>query len=357
MRLTRRSVLAGAGAALAPAATSEVRLPRKVRVGLVDVLGHVGDILDPLPRLPDVEIVAVAQPDPVAWPKLAKHPRLAAAKVYPDWQRMLDDAKPDLVAVCNANGPRAAVVLGCADRGLPVIAEKPIALTRADLERIRHSLERHQGKLSTLLPMRFEPVYLALRDAVRSGAVGEIINITAQKSYKPGNRPAWMRKMETYGGTIPWIGIHMIDLMRFTSGREVTDAFSYRAQVKAPAGIGEMENTTGTVFRLDNHGVGTLHMDYCRPESSPTHGDDRLRLAGTGGVVEYMAATGVTLLAEGRKPESLRELPPEGSVFVDFLEHVYNGKPAALTFEDVYRANRITIAAQEAAESGRPVKV
>lgn len=71
-----------------------------------------------------------------------------------------------------------------------------------------------------------------------------------------------MKKQDTYGGTIPWIGIHMIDLMRFTSGREMTEAFGYRAQIKAPAGIGEMENTTGSVFRLDNQGVAMLHMDW-----------------------------------------------------------------------------------------------
>ncbi|MBI3207865.1 MAG: hypothetical protein HYZ37_03065 [Candidatus Solibacter usitatus] len=190
-----------------------------------------------------------------------------------------------------------------------------------------------------------------------AGEIGEIINISSQKSYKAGSRPAWMKKQETYGGTIPWIGIHMIDLMRFTSGREMTEAFSYRSQIAAPPGIGEMENTTGTIFRLDNRGVGTLHMDYCRPESAPTHGDDRLRLAGTKGVLEYMEATGVTLMAEGRKPEKITDLPAKQSVFLDFLDHVYNGKPTALAFDDIYRSSLITIAAQEAAVNGRIVKV
>lgn len=348
-------MLAGGAALWAAEASAEVRLPRKIRLGLLDLEGHVAEVIRPLPQLPDVEVTAIAHPDAAVVARQQKNARLAQAKHYTDWRRMLDQEQFDVVSVCNANGPRAEAILACLDKKVHIIAEKPLALDRKTLDRIKAKLTANGTRLGTLLPMRFEPPYLALRKYAPE--IGEIINITTQKSYKAGVRPQWMKDMKTYGGTIPWIGIHMIDLMRFTSGREMTEAFSYRAQINAPAGIGEMENTTGTVFRLDNRGVGTLHMDYCRPESAPTHGDDRLRLAGLNGVLEYMAATGVTLLREGKKPETITELPKAGSVFLDFLEHVYNGKPTALPFDDIYKANLVTIAAQEAALSGRPVKV
>lgn len=354
MRTTRRSVLTGL--ALAPAAVSAIKLPSKVRLGLLDLEGHASEVIKPLEQLPDVEVVAIAHPNAATVKKqMAANPRLAAAKHYTDYRRMLDSEKLDMVSVCNPNGPRAQAILACLERKVHIIAEKPLALTRSDLEKIRKSLAAAGTKLSTLLPMRFDSSYMALHKYAPE--IGEIINITSQKSYKAGNRVAWMKKQETYGGTIPWIGIHMIDLMRFTSRREMTEAFSYRAQIGAPPGIGEMENTTGSLFRLDNGGVATLHMDYCRPESASTHGDDRLRLAGTKGVLEYMAATGVTLMAEGKKPEVIRDLPAKQSVFLDFLDHVYNNKPTLLPFEDIYRANLVTIAAQEAAVSGRVTKV
>ncbi len=356
METTRRQLLTAAAALAAQAA--ELRLPHKIRLGLIDLEGHVGEILKPLPMLPDIEVAAIAHPDPAVVQKLARsNQRVSAAQYYNDWRRMLDDQKLDMVSVCTANGPRAQAILACLDRKLHVIAEKPVALTRRDLERVRTSVETTGVKLGTLLPMRFEPEYLALRKIAASGEIGEVINITSQKSYKAGSRPEWMRRMSTYGGTIPWIGIHMIDLMRFTSRREMTEAFSYRAQIQAPPGIGEMENTTGSIFKLDNGGVAMLHMDYCRPESSPTHGDDRLRLAGTKGVAEYMAATGVTLMKEGSKPEKIAELPPRGQVFLDYLDHVYNGKPTALPFSDIYRGHLATLAAQEAAIKGTPVRV
>ncbi|MCZ2150974.1 MAG: Gfo/Idh/MocA family oxidoreductase [Bryobacterales bacterium] len=355
MQYSRRQMMAASSLAFSPPLRAEVRLPRKVRLGLLDLEGHVGEVISRLPQVPDIEVVAIAHPDAGVVNRQMRNPRLARAKHYTDWRRMLDQEKLDLVSVCNANGPRAGAILACLDHKLDIIAEKPLALTRSDLDNIRGKLKAGGTKLGTLLPMRFDSSYLGLKKV--AGELGEVINISSQKSYKAGVRPEWMRRYSTYGGTIPWIGIHMIDLMRFTSRREMMEAFSYKAHISAPEGIGDMENTTGTIFQLDNGGVATLHMDYCRPESASTHGDDRLRLAGTKGVAEYMAATGVTLIVEGRKAEVIRDLPPSGSVFLDFLEYAYNGKPTALPFEDIYRANLITIAAEEAAVQKRAVKV
>jgi hypothetical protein len=59
---------------------------------------------------------------------------------------------------------------------------------------------------------------------------------------------------------------------------------------------------------MANGGVAMLHMDYCRPETAQTHGDDRLRLAGTKGAANDPAATGVTVMSAARKREVIREL-------------------------------------------------
>ena len=84
---------------------------------------------------------------------------------------------------------------------------------------------------------------------------------------------------------------------------------------------------------------------------------DRLRLAGTEGVAEYQAATGVTLLSRKEKPRTITELPKSRSLFVDFLESVYLGKPVGLTQDDIYRVTAIVLGAREAAENHRIVKL
>jgi predicted dehydrogenase len=346
--ISRRVLLA----APAAAAMETVRLPKKVRVAVWGLDGHASEFTKPLGRYPDVEIVSVQHWDLAAAERYAR----GKAKVYADPRRMLDEMRPDIVGVCNDNGHRAAAILECLRRGLHVVAEKPLALTYGDLDRIRRELKRSGVRLGMLLPMRWERPYQALRKIVRCGEIGEIIQISAQKSYVLGERPKWMKNRATYGSTILWIGIHMIDLMRWTSGREFRAVAGFQG-VAGDLRAGAMETTTSSAFQLDNGGTACLHMDYCRPASAGSHGDDRLRLAGTRGVAEYMAATGVTLLTTARKPEKIVELPPEGSLFAEFLDHVYLGKPTSLPHEEIFRVCELTLAAHEAARTGKVLSV
>jgi len=347
---------AASSALAAQAAPDVIRLPRKVRVALIGLEGHTGEIFSHLPRLPDVELVAIQDADEKALERTARNPRLSAARRYTDYRRMLDLEKLDLVAVCGNNGARAAAILAVAERKLHVIAEKPLAIEQEDLERIKKSVAAAGIRLSMLLPMRFSPPYLAVKQVVDSGEIGPVAQIAAQKSYKAGARAAWFKKRSTYGGTMPWIGSHMVDLMRWTSGREFTEVFSYETRIGFPE-LGEMENVTATLFRLDNGGAGALRMDYFRPQTAPTHGDDRLRLAGLKGIVEYQAAAGVTVMSDRAKPRVVSELPPAGSVFLDFLGSVYLGKPAALSLQDIYRVCDIVLAARLSADQHRVIRL
>lgn len=354
-KLSRRAWVAGAALASQVAARQAVRLPKKVRLTLIGLEGHIGEILDPMDRLPDVQLVALQDPDPQLIARVAENKHAAGARRYGDWRELLNLESPDMVAICGTNGERAGIILECAKRKIHIVAEKPLAITVEDLGRVRQAIAQSGVHLTMLIEMRFEARYRALKQIVERGDIGEVAQIAAQKSYKLGERAEWMRNRATYGGTIPFIAIHMVDLMRFTSGREITEAASFQDRVGHPE-LHDMENTTATIFRLDNRGTAALHMDYLRPDTAPSWGDDRLRLAGTRGVVEYQAATGVTLVTSDRPPREIRDLPPDGSLFIDFLESVYHGAPTGLSLADIYRANEIVLAARDAADRHQIVK-
>jgi predicted dehydrogenase len=358
---TRRAVLLAAGGAAAMLAQSSpepIRLPRKVRLGMIGFDGHPGEVLGQLPRLPDVELVAYAidGTDPTTLTSSKKNKFVQKARPYDDYATMLSHESFDMVAVCNNDGRRNKAVLACAAKGLHVISEKPLGLNRAELAAVKKAFAKPGPRLSMLLPMRFDPEYQALKAIVDSGEIGEVAQITGQKSYQLGPRPEWQRNRESYGSTVLWIAPHTIDLMRHCSGRDMVEVAGYQAHVQFPE-TGAMENVTTAVYKLDNGGVGTLHMDYLRPSTAPAHGDDRLRLAGTKGIAEYAPDTGVTLMTGTSKPHRLEKLPEKKSVFLDFLESVYLDKPQSLTVNDIYRVNEITIATHEASVEHRFLKI
>lgn len=325
-----------------------VKLPRKVALGMIGFDGHPEEVLRQLPEFPDVELVAVADAgsDPRAIEGALRNPFVSKAHRYRDYHEMLGRERLDCVAICNNDGERAAAILACAERGLNLIAEKPFATKRRDLMSVIRAVETHHVHAGMLLPMRFDPQFLAMKQIVDSGEIGEVSQIDAQKSYQLDRRPEWQKHAVTYGSTIIWIGIHLIDLMTFTSGRSFTKAASFQGHVGFPE-LGDMQTVTATIFRLDNGGTATLRMDYLRPASLKGHGDDRLRLAGSKGIVEYQEETGVTVLSAAGK-RVLTELPPKRSVFADFLRSTYLGEKPGLTWQEIVRTNQWTMDAEEA---------
>ncbi len=350
--VSRRSLLAAL-----PAAAATVRLPRKTGVALINLDGHTGEVTRPLPELPDVEMVGLFDPEPKKIAQLQRNPRLAGAKTYTaDWRKMVDETKPDVVGVCNANSLHAGVIVECLGLGIHVISEKPIATEPADLERVRKAVESSPARFTAMFPMRFLGPYQALRNIVRSGEIGEVIQMDGQKSYRVSERPPWFYRRATYGGTMAWIGIHMLDLMIYTTGRGFVETCGFQNHVGFPD-TGDTENISATTFKLDNGGVALLRLDYLRPKNATSHGDDRLRLAGTKGIAEYMEATGATVVSDSRKPRRLASLPRERSLFSEFLDHIYNGKPAPIPWRETLHGHRAALAAREAMETGKPRKI
>ena len=367
-RVSRRKLLATAALTAAgnphlvrkllAATTNEtlIRLPGVVRVGIIGLEGHYSEILEPAKLLPQIQIVAIAERDEALLQRASGHPLMKAARVYGDYRKMLDEEKLDVVAVCGENGTRASIVRSCSERKIPVVAEKPLAVSLEELEATKKKVSASGVPLTMLLPMRFYPQYQAMHSIIAQGEIGEVVSMGAQKSYKLGARPAWMRARKTFGGTIPYIGIHMVDLMRWVSGREFVETAAFHSRAGFPE-IGEMENNTAVIFRTDNQGTACLRMDYLRPAAAESHGDDRLLISGTRGVIEYQEGRDVTLITGSRSVAALRDLPPPKHLFVDFLDALYNGRKHLLTPDEIYRVTEIVLKSREAADSGRVIKL
>ena len=348
--------LALTSAFAAPALAATVRLPKKVRLSIIGQDGHLADILRPLPQLPDVAVVGYSEATPAALASLAGNKALGAAKGFLDYQKMLDETKPDIVGVVNDDGARAAAILEVVQRGIHCIAEKPLAITRESLHKVKAAVSQSKVRFSMLTPLRFAPPFLAVKQIVDSGEIGEVLHLGGQKSYKRGANSAWKNRRASYGSTMLWIGPHLIDLFHFSGSRKMTDAFCWQANVQDPS-LGDRENVVGAIFRLDNGGIAEMRMDYLRPDNSPTHEDDRLRVAGTKGIVEFTAATGVTIMSNSAPPRKLESLPPRQEIFIDFLDSVYNNKKPALTVEEIFHVSDVIQAAEDSSRLNRVVKV
>ena len=177
----------------------------------------------------------------------------------------------------------------------------------------------------------------------------------AQKSYQLGTRPDWMKSRRTFGGTIPYVAIHMLDLMRWISGQEFTQVAAFHSNVGSPQ-IGEMENNAALAFKLGTGGSASMRIDYLRPAGAKSHGDDRLRVVGTHGIVECQGER-VMLVTENEASREVSPLPPAKSLFANFLESIYLGQSPVLSATDIFRISEVVLKARESADTGKVVRL
>ncbi|HUS35097.1 MAG TPA: Gfo/Idh/MocA family oxidoreductase [Verrucomicrobiae bacterium] len=350
------STLVTAAAALPLRNFAAINFPETIRIGLIGIEQHYSDITSATKTIPNLQFTAICDPSETRLKSANRNAVFAKAATFTDYRKMLAAEKFDIVGVCGENGLRAEILRACAERVPAIISEKPLALTLSDLAAVRKAIERHNTALTMLLTMRFTPIYAGMRQIVQSGDIGEVIAMDAQKSYKLGERPDWMKSRKTFGGTIPYIGVHMMDLMQWITGRQFTEVSAFQSVV-GDADLGEMENVTALAFKLDNNGVASLRMDYQRPETANTHGDDRLRIVGTKGIVEYQAATGLTLITQSKPARQITDLPKPKPLSVDFIESVYGGAPHQLTRAEIFRLSEIILKSRAAAEARKIVRL
>ena len=91
--------------------------------------------------------------------------------------------------------------------------------------------------------------------------------------------------------------------------------------------------------------------------SSDLHGDERIRIAGSEGVVEAAAHAGVNALLRGeRPPEPLPAVEPE-DWYVAFVRSLRGEGSGLIARWEAFRATEIALRAQRAAETGRPQRL
>jgi predicted dehydrogenase len=132
-------------------------------------------------RCPDTDVVAVCDLDEGllsdfearwkdVWPDL---------RLYNDYREMLQKENPDIVSVATGDHLHADITVVSAEHASTraVICEKPIATTLADADRMIEATEKAGVLLSIEHSRRWYPSFLAARELIRGGDIGNLKTI------------------------------------------------------------------------------------------------------------------------------------------------------------------------------------
>ena len=327
-----------------------------MKICIVGASGHYGYVLEGLAGRPDARVAAVSPGSPgedISRLFRAVEEHGSAPAVYERYQDMLDAEKPDVVAVaCHFTG-HAAVATEALRRGIHVFVEKPIANSLEELEALKDAWRRSGAHLAAMFGLRCAPWFRTAKKLVDEGAVGEVRLLHAQKSYKLGTRGALFRSHDTYCGTIPWVGSHGIDLCYWLSGERFVSVYASHTN-RANRGHGDLEMTGLCHFTLTNEVFASVSIDYLRPGNASGHADDRIRIAGTGGILEVR---GDRVYLLGGAEGAPAEVPPEEGegIFAGFLRQIEGKGHCSVSAEDSFLVTEACLRARQSADEKRIV--
>jgi predicted dehydrogenase len=175
-------------------------------------------VIPALQRSAECEVIALAS-------RSLENARAVAAtlgipRAYGSYEELLAD--PDVDAVYNPlpNHLHVPWSIKAAEAGKHVLCEKPIALDAAEARTLVAARDRTGVLIQEAFMVRAHPQWLAVREDVRSGRLGELRALQMAFSYL--NRdPANVRNDATMGGgALMDIGCYPVVLSRFLFGEE-----------------------------------------------------------------------------------------------------------------------------------------
>ncbi|MFA5688176.1 MAG: Gfo/Idh/MocA family oxidoreductase [Kiritimatiellales bacterium] len=286
---------------------------------------------------------------------VVNHPALAGIPVFNSADELFKNVAADIAVISTRPGNIAATVICAADAGCDVIAEKPVGITFDEVDAVETALKKNNVRLMAMFSMRADPVFQTAKRLVNEGAIGMPVLVNARKSYKFGDetkRPDWFGERAVYGGTFPWVGIHALDIIRFTTGLKMTQVAALQNNFIHPA-LPACEDSCAGLFMLSNGAPATVSIDYFRPASAGTHGDDWVRIVGTGGIIEARSnETSVTLLKDGKTPEPV-ELDIPAPLYLPFIEN----KNALTNTADALELTRAGLCARQSADEQKIINI
>ena len=226
----------------------------------------------------DTPVVAIASRDGTKAAEAAR--ALGIPKTYDSYDALLADPDVDGVYVPLPNHLHVAWAEKAAAAGKHVLVEKPVALGAAEARRLLAARDAHKVIICEAAMVRLHPRWLAVRELVRKGKIGELGAFVGTFGYDLSARRDNVRFVPDMGGGVLLdVGFYPVTMSRFCFDDEPTEVVAHMER-DANAGVDVM---TSAVLRFPRgHAVFTCGMQLAPQQ--------RAQLLGSKGHIDLLHA-------------------------------------------------------------------
>jgi predicted dehydrogenase len=164
------------------------------------------------------DVTAIASRDPEK--ARAAAAKLGIPKSYGSYEELLADQDIDAGYNPLPNHLHVPWTIQAAERGKHVLCEKPMALSAGEARQLLAGRDRTGVKIQEAFMVRTHPQWLAVKDLVSSGRIGEVRAMLGAFSYTNRDPANIRNRPELGGGALMDIGCYLINTSRFIFGHE-----------------------------------------------------------------------------------------------------------------------------------------
>jgi glucose-fructose oxidoreductase len=157
--------------------------PLRVAIaGLVH--GHVEGFFSNSTHRAEIRIVGISDPDRSLFDRYAARFGLDSALYHADLEEMLRTSKPQAVLVYSNTFDHRKIVELCAKHHIPVMMEKPLAVSLQDAQEIERAAREAQIQVLVNYETSWYPGNHAMFDMVHASAIGDVRKVVVHDGHK-----------------------------------------------------------------------------------------------------------------------------------------------------------------------------
>ncbi|MBT8361338.1 MAG: Gfo/Idh/MocA family oxidoreductase [Deltaproteobacteria bacterium] len=173
---------------------------------------------------------------------------------FTNYREMIAQAGLEGIIDGTPNQFHAEVGMACAEHGIHVLTEKPIASSLEEGKQLVEAVNESGISLLVGHHRRYFPLIRRAREIVQSGELGQLVGVSMLWALmKPDSYFAMAWRSQKGGGPILINIIHEMDNLRFICG----DVAEISARARRLVRTGEVEDTVTINFELVNGALGT----------------------------------------------------------------------------------------------------
>lgn len=268
-----------------------------------------------------------------------------------------------LVLTAEVNGSKWEIVTAALRAGSHVLADKPLATTIDQIERICTESTLAGKNVWVLFTIRYNGFARALKRLVDAGELGEVVSVEAARPHRlnPDSRPDWMFRPDDYGGVLNDLACHDMDMYLWLGGKVPQWVRAEERSTRfRDLDRGRIADFGAAMMGGGEAPAGYFRADWLTPGEYPQHGDCRLRVVGTEGTAELFyagepSASGEACLvaySDREPPHKLKAEPVERSLETELAAHLEHGEAMTLSPEDCIRSSTLAVFARQSVLTG-----